>query len=80
MKSKAIIKLEDVWKIYQMGNIKVNALQGINLEIKEGEFAGLTVPLSTPLEVALNGMHMGIKDWGKSAKLLDLFNTRRKII
>jgi len=35
---KTIIKLENVWKIYDLGKVKVNALRGLNLEINEGEF------------------------------------------
>jgi putative ABC transport system ATP-binding protein len=35
---KPIIKLQDVWKIYKLGDVDVNALKGINLEIMKGEF------------------------------------------
>ncbi|MBS3108485.1 ABC transporter ATP-binding protein [Candidatus Woesearchaeota archaeon] len=35
---KAVIRLEDVWKIYKMDEVEVYALRGINLEIKESEF------------------------------------------
>lgn len=41
MKKPTIIKLENVWKIYQMGEVKVNALQGLNLEILEDEFVAI---------------------------------------
>ena len=33
-----IIKLENVWKIYEMGEVKVNALRNLNLEVRRGEF------------------------------------------
>ena len=33
---KSLIKLIDVWKIYQMGEVEFAALKGINLEIYEG--------------------------------------------
>ncbi|MDY9925040.1 MAG: ABC transporter ATP-binding protein, partial [Methanosarcina sp.] len=33
-----LIKLTDVWKIYQMGEVEFAALKGIDLEIYEGEF------------------------------------------
>lgn len=36
-----IIKLENVWKIYQMGEVQVSALRGIDLEIKKGEFLAI---------------------------------------
>ncbi len=35
---KAIIKLEDVWKIYQLDEVKVEALRGLDLEVYKGEF------------------------------------------
>jgi len=38
---KTIIKLENVWKIYQMGEVQVPALRGIDLEIKKGEFLAI---------------------------------------
>jgi len=36
-----IIKLDNVWKTYQMGDVKVNALRGINLTVKKGEFLAI---------------------------------------
>jgi len=36
-----IIKLENVWKVYHMGHVKVNALQGVNLTIRDGEFVAI---------------------------------------
>ncbi|MAE42169.1 lipoprotein-releasing system ATP-binding protein LolD [Candidatus Woesearchaeota archaeon] len=41
MKKPTIIKLDNVWKIYQMGEVKVNALRGLNLEILEDEFVAI---------------------------------------
>jgi len=37
----SIIKLEKITKIYPMGDLKVHALQGINLEINKGEFIAI---------------------------------------
>lgn len=42
--NKLIIKLENVWKTYKMGNVEVNALQGLSLDIKEGEFLAIMGP------------------------------------
>jgi len=41
---KTIIKLENVEKIYHMGEVDVPALRGISLEIQEGEFLAVTGP------------------------------------
>jgi len=38
VKNSAIIHLEKVWKIYDMGEVKVHALKKIDLEVKRGEF------------------------------------------
>jgi putative ABC transport system ATP-binding protein len=37
----SIIKLEKITKIYPMGDLKVHALQGINLKINKGEFIAI---------------------------------------
>jgi len=37
-----IIKLENVSKIYQMGDVQVPALRNINLEVQKGEFLAIT--------------------------------------
>ena len=37
-----IIKLQDVWKIYKMGEVEVNALRGVSLTINQGEFVAIT--------------------------------------
>jgi putative ABC transport system ATP-binding protein len=36
-----VIQLEAVWKIYQMGDVQVQALSGIDLEIERGEFLAI---------------------------------------
>ena len=49
-----IIKLDNVWKIYEMGKVKVNALQGIDLEIKRGEFVAIEGPSGSGKSTAMN--------------------------
>ncbi|MDD5616738.1 MAG: ABC transporter ATP-binding protein [Candidatus Methanoperedens sp.] len=49
-----LIRLEDVWKIYRMGEFDVPALQGINLTIKAGEFIAITGPSGCGKSTMLN--------------------------
>lgn len=39
---KSIIALKDVWKTYQMGEVEVNALKGVSLDVSEGDFLAIT--------------------------------------
>ena len=39
--SGPILCLENVWKIYQMGEVEVPALRGISLKIKKGDFVAI---------------------------------------
>ena len=51
---ESVIRLENVWKIYQMGNVKVNALQGLNLDVKKGEFLAIMGPSGSGKSTAVN--------------------------
>jgi putative ABC transport system ATP-binding protein len=38
---ETIMKLQDVWKIYKMGEVEVPALRGINVDIEKGDFVAI---------------------------------------
>ena len=54
--TKNVLEFKDVWKIYQMGDEKINALAGVNLNITQGSFTSIMGPSgsgkSTLLHVA----------------------------
>ncbi len=51
---KAIIQLKDVWKVYTMGEVKVPALQGINITVKPGEFLAIMGTSGSGKSTAMN--------------------------
>ncbi len=40
-KSEILIRLEDVWKIYRMGEVEMPALRGVSISIKKGDFVAI---------------------------------------
>ena len=41
MDSETLVSLKDVWKTYEMGEVDVHALRGVDLEIRKGDFVAI---------------------------------------
>lgn len=54
--AKSIITLKDVWKIYHLDEVEVQALRGLNAEIYEGEFVAVMGPSGSGKSTALNSI------------------------
>lgn len=44
MEKEPVIKLDNIWKIYELGKVKLEALKGVSLQIHQGAFLSLMGP------------------------------------
>ena len=51
---KPIIKIDEAWKTYTIGDNKVHALRGLNLEVFEGEFLAIMGPSGSGKSTSMN--------------------------
>jgi putative ABC transport system ATP-binding protein len=54
MEKDIIIRLENVWKTYKMGEVEVHALRGLSLRVKRGEFLAIQGPSGSGKSTAMN--------------------------
>ena len=50
----SIIKLENVWRSYEMGELQVDALRGISFEVEQGEFLSIMGPSGSGKSTCMN--------------------------
>src|SRR3989338_2591406 len=65
---ETVIHLDNVWKTYKMGEFEVNALRGLNLEVKKGELLAIMGPSGSGKSTAVN--MIGALDMPTKGKIL----------
>ena len=50
----ALIRVQDVWKTYQVGDQQVHALRGLSLDVEKGEYTALMGPSGSGKSTLMN--------------------------
>jgi len=62
--NSAIVEVDNIWKIYQTGSVKVEALRGVSLGVKRGEMIAVMGPSGCGKTTLLNCVS-GLDDLSK---------------
>jgi len=65
-----IVQVENVWKVYDTGAVKVEALRGLNLTVKRGEMIAVMGPSGCGKTTLLNCVS-GLDDLSKGRVLVE---------
>ncbi len=68
--SPFIVQVENVWKVYQTGSVKVEALRGVNLGVKKGEMVAIMGPSGCGKTTFLNCVS-GLDDLSKGKVIIE---------
>jgi putative ABC transport system ATP-binding protein len=75
-----IITIKDLWKIYPMGTLQVQALKGVNLEISEGDFVAVAGPSGSGKTTLMNiiGLIDSFSRGSLTINNLEIINQKRR--